>query len=265
MSSRKRTNRSIGEKNHTGKAATSNVDTADNDASDSPRLPLSALTSDDPSVLTTIFEPSKIKNFLYKVEPTMPRINASSLDLISTTATVLLKTLVEKAVLLEQKDRKDQTLQKDDHNKKKSVLITSNRLKSVVESTSGPSALDFLEDTFENFTDKDGKFLPHQQSAYVPRTTQKRKSKATDQSTTTLEGDKSTTTSIQATGAQAESGGTEKRQKTNHDYKGASSSLLHSNEFVNTTNSVERAIAQAASATEQYAPERIVEDDDDYD
>lgn len=264
MSSRKRTNRSIGGKTQIGKAATSNGDTADNDASDSSRLPLSALTSDDPSVLATIFEPSKIKNFLYKVEPTMSRINASSLDLISTTATVLLKTLVEKAVLLEQEDRKDRTIQKDEHNKNKSVLITSNRLKSVVESTSGPSALEFLEDTFENFTDKDGKFLPNQQSAYVPRTTQKRKPKAPDQSTTTR-GGKSTTTSIQATGVQAESGGTEKRQKTNHDYKGASSSLLHSNEFVNTTNSVERAIAQAASATEQYAPETIVEDDDDYD
>ncbi len=276
MSSKKRVNRSIREKNQIETAETANGDTADNDASDSPHLPLSVLTNEDPSTLTTIFEPSKIKNFLYKVEPTMSRINASSLDLISTTATVLLKTLVEKAVLQEQEDRKDTTIRKDANNnnktqspdlqvERKSVLITSNRMKSVIESTSGPSALNFLEDTFENFRDKDGSFLPSKLSEYVPRAAQKRKPKAKNQSVATLTGDRSTTTSIQATSGQAESRVNEtKRLKTNHAYKGASSLLL-SNEFVSNSYPVERAIAQAAAATEHYEPEKIVQDEDDYD
>ena len=273
MSSKKRANRSVGKKKQIEPAATVNGDTADNDASDAPHFPLSVLTNDDPSTLTTIFEPSKIKNFLYKVEPTMSRMNAASLDLISATATVLLKTLVEKAVLQEKEDETIRKYAKNNNSTQssklqttqKEILMTSNRLKNVVESTSGPSALDFLEDTFENFRDKDGSFLPSKLTEYVPRATHKRKPKATDQSVVTSAGDSTSTTSIQASGGQADSRGNEsKRRKTNHAYKGASSLLL-SNEFVDNSDPVERAIAQAAAATEHYEPEKIVEDDDDYD
>ena len=271
MSSKKRNGNSRKDVKEIEKTANAHDSTADSAASDAPNLPLSALTNDDPCALTAIFEPSKIKNFLYKAEPKMGRISASSLDLISTTATVLLKTLVEKTVLLEQEDRMWKTTRSNHHSSNgtkdndlqvndKHILITSNRLKSVLESASGPSALDFLEETYENFRDKDGSFLPSKLSEYIPRTAQKRKAKSTNKVA------KSKTTSKQANVRKAESADNEsKKVKRNHTYKGTSSSLLFSSEGGNDAGPVEKAIAQAVATTENHAPYKIVEDEDDYD
>ena len=148
----------------------------------------------------------------------------------------------------------------DDH-----ILVTSNRLKSVLESTNEPSALDFLEETYENFRDKDGSFLPSKLSEYVPRTAQQRKPKAKKPSAARVM--RTTTLPEQADGAlQAESAGHKaKRPKRNHTYRGSPSSLLLSSECANGTGPVQKAIAQAVAATGNYAPDQIIEDEDDYD
>ena len=249
---------------------TDHGDTADSYAFDAHHPTLSALTNNDPCALTTIFEPSKIKNFLYKIEPNMARINAVSLDLISTTATVLLKTLVEKAVLQEQGDighRISKKTRRDTHSNNerggyKRALVTSNQLKSVVTSAKSPSSLKFLEETYENFRNKDGSFLPSKLIEYVPRKPQKRKQKATNQSAGTAS-DNDKRTALRKTDC-AKSGGNEnKRLKRNLAYTG--SSLLLSSECPSDTKTVERAIANAAAASESQALDKIVEDEDDYD
>ena len=62
----------------------------------------------------------------------------------------------------------------------------------------------------------------------------------------------------------AKSGGNEnKRLKRNLAYTG--SSLLLSSECPSDTKTVERAIANAAAASESQALDKIVEDEDDYD
>jgi predicted transcriptional regulator len=265
------------------KVVTDHGDAAENNVSDIvvPQS-LSALTSNDPSVLTTIFEPSKIKNFLYKVEPNIARINASSLDLISTTAALMLQKLVEKAVLREQDDINNQMYKKttrkeeyrqgrhidiDNENQDASVdvdiehfLLTSNHLKRVVSANNSPS-LDFLEETYESFRDKDGSVLPSRLHEYVPR-------KATKRSAATVAGNVQTTTLAQLDyceeGKNGDNGNNNKKLKIYHRSKDSSSLLLSSNGS-NDADPLERAIANAANAEESHVLDEIVEDDDDYD
>mmetsp|Transcript_20558 Transcript_20558/g.51124 ORF Transcript_20558/g.51124 Transcript_20558/m.51124 type:complete len:250 (+) Transcript_20558:64-813(+) len=249
MRSSKNKSNGVNEKKPRGKTRTVPGDS--NAASD---LPPNALTNDDPIALTTIFEPSKIKNFLYKVEPNMARINATSLDLVSTTATLLLKALVTKAVQEEQQDgdsrRKDHAL-KEDGGRAKQILLTSNRLKNVVLGNS-PYCLDFLEETYENFRDKDGSFLPSKLCEYVPRTAKRKQGV----------GSAATIGNNETSGENNFDENTNKRLKGNH----ASSSLLLSSECANDATPIERAIANAATAKrETIVVDKIIEDDDDYD
>jgi hypothetical protein len=254
---------------------------AENNVSDSVVPPsLSALTSNDPSVLTTIFEPSKIKNFLYKVEPNIARLNAPSLDLISTTAALMIQKLVEKAVLREQDDisnptyknktkndehRQGQHIGIDNENRDASLdignerfLLTSNHLKRVVSANTSPS-LDFLEETYENFKDKDGSVLPSRLHEYVPR-------KATKRSAAIVAGNAQTTTLVGQPDYYEEgnNGNNNKKLKRNPTSLDSSSLLLSSNGS-HDDNPLERAIANAAKAEERHVLDEIVEDDDDYD
>jgi len=249
MSSSKNKSNDLKEKKPRGKVRSVPGDS--NAASD---LPPNALTNDDPIALTTIFEPSKIKNFLYKIEPNMARINATSLDLVSTTATLLLKALVDKAVQEEQQDDNRRGTKKDRAHKigpaKHDVLLTSNRLKNVVLGNI-PSSLDFLEETYENFRDKDGSFLPSKLCEYVPRTAKRKQGV----------GSAATVGKIETSGQNNCDEINNKRLKGNY----ASSSLLLSSECANDATPIERAIANAATATETIVVDKIIEDDDDYD
>lgn len=247
-----------------GKARTDDGHAADD--SIAANLPRTALSTDDPIALTTILEASKTKNFLYKVEPNMARINAASVDLISTTATLLLKSLVDKAVQEEQNDLNNKIVAhgEDADASTKHVLLTSNRIKNTVLDNK-PSGLGFLEETYENFRDKDASFLPSKLCEYVPRTA-KRKPGALKQSAVhakrnVLVGQNA---SEHTGNIDDQHNRSNKRLKQTIDLKG-SSSLLLSSECANDATPIERAIAEAANAAETIGMDKIIEDDDDYD
>ena len=129
-------------------------------------------------LLTNVFDPSKIKNFLYKEEPNMARLNGPSLDLISTTAALLLKSIVEKAIRLDNDNDSSSSLQQQqqqqqqrnnkegDKGPPEQILITSTHLKRLI-SSSNPS-LEFLQETYENVIDKDGSARVSSLREYIP-------------------------------------------------------------------------------------------------
>ena len=240
---------------------------------------LARTQNEDPFVMTNLFESSKIKKFMYKEEPNMPKINAASLELISTTFALLLKSVVDKAVLLEQSDDKsssssNSSLQQrkkinagnavpkgtpaSNANTNEDVLITSNYLKRAVLSCSSgnPPSLDFLVETYENFRDKDASILPSRLYEYVPRTTAKRT--------------KRKEVPLAEVPAVAAAAAVEKPKTT---ISGRSSKTIDSSSFgtceMNDADAVplEKAIADASATTNErnLIIDEIVEDDDDYD
>lgn len=235
--------------------------------------PVSTLTNSDPCTLTSLFESSKIKSFLYKVEPNIAKINASSLDLISTTAAIMLKALVEKAVLQErdgfsnnvsaktskggyEQDRENRNRDASLNVGAEHFLLTSNHLKRLV-SAKNSSSFVFLEETFENFRNKDGSILPSKLHEYVPRKVYNKDHRATKRSAATIAGNMRKT-ALNSTLYEEDKKGDDK--KDNKRLK-----LLPSLNVGNDANSLERVIAAVANAEEHYVCDKIVEDDDDYD
>lgn len=248
----------------TEKVGTDHGDASENDAADAPPS-LSALSNNDPCVLTNIFEPSKIKNFVYKIEPNIAKFNASSLDLISTTAALIIKALVENAVMREQDDtrhhtnkkiRKDESLHESLHVEAQHLLLASNQLKRVVTANS-PSSLDFLTESYRNFRDKDASFLPSRLNEYIPRKACDKTKRANKRSVATVAGN-------------FEKGETErnedsnKKLKSNHACRGSSSSSF-SPKDCSDADPLKRAIRTAVNAEEKHVLDEIIEDEDDYD
>ena len=257
-------------------------------------LTTTTIITDDPLTLTNVFEASKIKNFLYKVEPNMARLYKPALDLISTTTALFLKSMVEKAVLLEQQQQQDnsrcrQTNEEeqgrahhlddadagdtDPNPKPEHFLITSNHLKRVV--SSNHSSLDFLEETYENFKNKDGSVLPSSLKEYIPRVREDKKpqqakrtantqitSSGQSESANENEDMKRLKTAVAGTCSSSTFNATSTFNNNNTNNKDAS--LLLS---ATTTDDapLEKAIADAANTKESHILEEIVEDEDDYD
>jgi hypothetical protein len=235
--------------------------------------PVSTLKNSDPCTLTSLFESSKIKSFLYKVEPNIAKINASSLDLISTTAAIMLKALVEKAVLQERAGFSNNMIAKtgeggygqdrENRNRDASLnvgaehfLLTSNHLKRLV-SANNSSSLAFLEETFENFRDKDGSILPSKLHEYVPRKVYNKDHRVTKRSAATIAGNVRKAALNSMLYEEVKNGDTKKDNKR--------LKLLPSLNGGDDVNSLERVIAAVANAEEHYVCDKIVEDDDDYD
>eukprot|EP00536_Pseudo-nitzschia_multiseries_P007444 jgi/Psemu1/287128/fgenesh1_pg.175_\ len=215
------------------------------------------LTHADPLAPTTVLEGSKIKNFLYKEEPNMPKLKAPALELISATAALLLKSVVEQATLVERSDRGGEEV--PSRGEKGSitataaavagdVLITTNHLKRAVvagsdstASSSPSSCLGFLAETYEGLRDKDVSVPPSRRQAYVPRS--------------------------------AAAAAAKRRKRT----AGTSVEMLEQESVSSVTNAtnattgagpLEKAIADATAANETtttLVDNEIVEDDDDYD
>ena len=242
---------------------------------------ISALTNMDPSSFRTVFQSSKIKSFLYKVEPNIAKVNGPSLNLMSATAALFLKRLVEEAVKQEQdvtsnhkyiKTRKED-YQCNDHprNEKQGAsldsgvdyfLITSNQLKRVVSANS-PSSLVFLEETYQTFLDKDNSILPSKLHEYVPRNVVNKTRRGRKRPTT--EACNSTSTKLVYLDHSEEGNkgdiGKKDKQLSRKTKRKASSSLL----LMPKTNPLDKAIANAVNGEEKLVQGKIIEDDDYYD
>jgi len=199
--------------------------------------------------------------------------------LISTTAALMLQKLVEKAVLREQDDISNpmykKTAKKEEHRQGRHIdignenrdaslnvgnerfLLTSNHLKHVVSTNTSPS-LDFLEETYEIFKDKEGSVLPSRLHEYVPR-------KATKRSAAIVGGNAKTITLGQPDYCEEGNNGNNNKKLKRNPTSLDSSSLLLSSNGSHDDNPLERAIANAANAEERHVLDEIVEDDDDYD
>jgi len=226
--------------------------------------PLSALADNDPYALTNVFENSKIKHFLYKVEPNIARINAPSLDLLSTTAALVLKKLIEKAVLQEQEETGNQAnkkIRKDSLERgAEFFLLTSNHLKRAALNT---SSLNFLEKTCSKLGDKDKNLIPSKLHEYVPRKkTRTAKREAASVSTKTK-----STTLTQTNYFQGENTGNSESatKRLKRDHTCIAPSLFITSNGRNDSNVLDKTISNAANAEEKYVLDKIVEDDDDYD
>ena len=273
---------SVEQKEQDVKMHTDHSDNVDDDNSNFvPSPSLSSLVNTDPSVLSTIFQSSKIKSFMYKIEPNIAKFNGPSLDLISTTAAIFLKTLVEKAVKREQDDASNQRHSKirkegdqlnccrDSEKQVGSLdafdhfLITSNHLKGIV-SANIPSSLVFLEETYKNFIDKDSSVLPSKLHEYIPRKISTKNRRGTKRSSAKL-CNTQTNTCVQLEsyeeGDKKDDGISGKRLKRNFSRKDDSSCLL----LVPKTNPLDKAIENAAFAEDTLSFGKIIEDDDDYD
>lgn len=107
--------------------------------------------------MTSILDPKKIKSFLYREQQSMPKLNGASLDLISTTLTILLKSIIDDAI--QRKKCGDfnsdniGTLPRESLTQTNEILITSTDLLRVI--SINPS-YDFLRRVFEAFKYKDG-------------------------------------------------------------------------------------------------------------
>lgn len=262
------------------KVKTEHIETVENDDSNiAVPPPISALTNVDPSVLRIVFQSSKIKSFLYKIEPNIAKINGPSLDLMSTTAALLLESLVEKAVKQGHDDTRSHRFTKirkgsrrrHDHpdNEKQCAslnegvdhfLITSKQLKRVV-SANNPSSLVFLEKKYEDFMDKDSSFIPSKSNEYVPRNTVNRNHRSTKRSATKTCNTK-TTTSVQLDQKVNKGciGKSNEHLQKEPSRKDPSSLLLGSK-----TNPLDMAIVNALYAEEKLVFGSIIKDDDDYD
>lgn len=124
--------------------------------------------------LTTVLDPSKIKVFLYKEEPNLARLNGQSLELISTTIALFLKSIIETSTRLDtccQKKIKRSRYDEEPTQQPTEFLITSTHLMRVI--STNPS-LGFLTKIFENRKDKDGSVPTSLLKGYTPVQIRKR-------------------------------------------------------------------------------------------
>ncbi|OEU20636.1 hypothetical protein FRACYDRAFT_234269 [Fragilariopsis cylindrus CCMP1102] len=234
-------------------------------------------------LLTNVFDPSKIKNFLYKEEPNMARLNGPSLDLISTTAALLLKSIVEKAIRLDNDNGSSSSLQQQqqqqqqrnnkegDKGPPEQILITSTHLKRLI-SSSNPS-LEFLQETYENVIDKDGSARVSSLREYIPavkkvkvKQVNKRGAAAHPSSSIINQTDNS-----KDENNNNNSNNSKRRRKT--DSGTYRSSAFIDNNTNNKDNSLfssddaplKKAIADATNTKESRMLDKIIADEDDYD
>jgi len=234
--------------------------------------------------LTTVFDPSKIKKFLYKEEPNMAILNGPSLDLISTTAALFLKSIVEKAIRLDddngsclqqQQQQQQQRNKEEDEGQTqtqrrdlpKQFLITSTHLKRVI--SSNPS-LEFLQETYENVIDKDGSARMSSLREYIPavkkvKVKQVKKRVAANLSSSSINQSDSKD--------ENENNNNNKRRRKTDSGTCTSSTFINNNTDNKDDNSLfssddaplEKAIADAANTNESRMLETIIADEDDYD
>ena len=231
-------------------------------------------------ILTNVFDPSKIKNFLYKEEPNMARLNGPSLDLISTTAALLLKSIVEKAIRLDNDNDSSSSLQQQQQQRNKKegdkgppeqILITSTHLKRLI-SSSNPS-LEFLQETYENVIDKDGSARVSSLREYIPAVKKvkvkqgnKRGAAANPSSSIINQSDNS-----KDENNNNNSNNSKRRRKT--DSGTCTSSAFIDSNTNNKDNSLfssddaplKKAIADATNTKESRMLDKIIADEDDYD
>jgi len=244
--SKKTSNSPKSDINATGKAHTDDDNATADNSTTAANLPPTALSTEDPIALTTTLEAARIKSFLYKIEPNMPRISADALELISTTATLLLKSIVDKTVQ-EEEDERNKKGRYNDHSKE--VLLRSNRIKGAVLNNKS-LGFDFLEDTYENFRARD---VQSRYGEYIPKA--KKRNQIARAKQKALE---------DAKPIDKEHNTNNKRLKQTIESKG-SSSLLLSSERANDATPIEKAITEAAIPKESITMDKIIEDDDDYD
>jgi len=206
---------------------------------------LQSITTDQ---LTTVFDPTKIKMFLYKEEPNMARLNGPSLDLISTTTALFLKSIIDKSLRLDigsqQITNKDEGQTYPDS---KEFLITSTHLKRAI--LTSPS-LGFLKETFENFKNKDGSVPVSSLRVYVPPVKKKQtKNRIANQSSPNQSDPEKEISN-------------KRRRKTDATFNTYNQETpLFSSDHA----PLEKAIANAANAKGHNIVEKIVADEDDYD
>mmetsp|Transcript_32963 Transcript_32963/g.36907 ORF Transcript_32963/g.36907 Transcript_32963/m.36907 type:complete len:236 (+) Transcript_32963:63-770(+) len=206
---------------------------------------LQSITTDQ---LTTVFDSSKIKMFLYKEEPNMARLNGPSLDLISTTTALFLRSIINKSIRL---DKGSQQLANKDEGETypntKAFLITSTQLKRVI--LTSPS-LGFLKETVVYFKIKDGSVPVSSLRGYIPSVKKKQtKNRVANQS------------SPNQSDPEKESSN-KRRRKTDATVNtyNQDTPLLSSDHAP-----LEKAIANAVNAKSHNILETIVADEDDYD
>ena len=235
-------------------------------------------------LLTNVFDLSKIKNFLYKEEPNMARLNGPSLDLISTTAALLLKSIVEKAIRLDNDNDSSSSLQQQqqqqqqrnnkegDKGPPEQILITSTHLKRLI-SSSNPS-LEFLQETYENVIDKDGSARVSSLREYIPAV---KKVKVKQGNKRGAAANPSSSIINQTDNSRDEnnnnnSNNSKQRRKT--DSGTCTSSAFIDSNTNNKDNSLfsssddaplEKAIADATNTKESRMLDKIIADEDDYD
>ena len=234
-------------------------------------------------LLTNVFDPSKIKNFLYKEEPNMARLNGPSLDLISTTAALLLKSIVEKAIRLDNDNDSSSSLQQQqqqqqqqrnnkvgDKGPPEQILITSTHLKRLI-SSSNPS-LEFLQETYENVIDKDGSARVSSLREYIPAV---KKVKVKQGNKRGAAANPSSSIINQSDNSRDEnnnnSNNSKRRRKTDSGTC-TSSAFIDSNTnnkdsslFSSDDAPLEKAIADATNTKESRMLDKIIADEDDYD
>jgi hypothetical protein len=228
--------------------------------------------------LTNVFDPSKIKKFLYKEEPNMPRLNGPSLDLISTTAVLLLKSIVKKAIRLDndngnclQQQRKKEGDEGQSQTQThvadpEQILITSTHLKRVI--SSNPS-LEFLQDTYQNVIDKDGSARVSSLREYIPAIKKVRVKQVKKRGAANLS--PSIIYQSDSKGENNNSNNNKRRRKTD---SGTCTSSTFTNKNTNNKDNslfssddapLEKAIADAANTKESRMLDKIIADEDDYD
>ena len=249
-------------------------------SNDATLLQKQPITTDQ--LLTNVFDPSKIKNFLYKEEPNMARLNGPSLDLISTTAALLLKSIVEKAIRLDNDNDSSSSLQQQQQQQRNNkegdkgppeqILITSTHLKRLI-SSSNPS-LEFLQETYENVIDKDGSARVSSLREYIPAVKKvkvkqgnKRGAAANSSSSIINQSDNSK----DENNNNNNSNNSKRRRKTDSGTC-TSSAFIDSNTnnkdsslFSSDDAPLEKAIADATNTKESRMLDKIIADEDDYD
>ena len=228
-------------------------------------------------LLTNVFDPSKIKNFLYKEEPNMARLNGPSLDLISTTAALLLKSIVEKAIRLDNDNGSSSScLQQQQRNNKvgdkgppEQILITSTHLKRLI-SSSNPS-LEFLQETYENVIDKDGSARVSSLREYIPAVKKVKVKQGNKRGAAANSSSSIINQSDNSRDENNNSNNSKRRRKT--DFETCTSSAFIDNNTNNKDSSLfssddaplEKAIADATNTKESRMLDKIIADEDDYD
>lgn len=217
--------------------------------------------------LTTVFDPSKIKSILYKEESNMARLYGPGLKLISTTAALFLRSIIERAAASDDGagdgPRLANQLDNRDHqpparaSSPAAPLVTLRMLREVVSSD---PALEFLRESLDAVKDKDRTASSLSLlKEYVP-------TPAAAASTSSLERHPRKRKAI---GGTASTNGSQSNVTTERrQWKKAARTVGTGSEQPSAESSfdpLERAIVEAGGADEGRLPDEIVPDEDDYD